>query len=201
MFKHIYTGLEGKMTKKRYAVDYIMKLYEKHLKNKKKMRVDRVVIEDTDILKFAYKSYRKHGEIRCPLCNTLCSHFRMVENKLYPYCFRKSKYMGATFYTFFNIDHINPVSNGGHNGIKNKQLVCERCNQLKADAVDKNFYINKYNKDVAYFDKIFDFIQVKKEYAHIWNIIVKNSKKNYMRLLKKKYDCFDKNGNFNFRGM
>ena len=28
MFKPIYTGLEGKMTKKRYAVDYIMKLYK-----------------------------------------------------------------------------------------------------------------------------------------------------------------------------
>ena len=33
----------------------------------------------------------------------------------------------------FELDHVNPRSNGGHNGITNRMLLCPPCNQLKGN--------------------------------------------------------------------
>jgi len=35
----------------------------------------------------------------------------------------------------FNIDHINPISNGGENNIDNLQLLCRKCNRQKGNKI------------------------------------------------------------------
>ena len=75
--------------------------------NEKAMPKDnqRRVFTRDEVIKTAWQHYKKHG--------ANCAHCSSDED--------------------LDVDHIVPLSRGGHNGLKNRQVLCSRCNSKKGN--------------------------------------------------------------------
>lgn len=115
----------------------------------KRFRInDKIVVKlDSKYLKRLYMLYKISGknEIRCPLCGTKASHFRLVQDiaqtnatNYYFHLYGFSKTKNGTVYMPFNIDHILPKSKGGWNIISNFQATCHTCNIKKGANIETN---------------------------------------------------------------
>ena len=188
--------------RKKYDIDEVMNLYAESLENKTPLFVDGFQIHVTPLFKYAYKTYMKFGEIRCPICKTKASHFRLMKgNCLLAFCFRKSKLKNTTYYTYFNIDHIVPKSKGGSNAEKNKQYSCLICNSLKANFINaKDFSDNEYEQGMKYITEAFQKIGIKQKYRSIFDKCVNKVLKEFSKYWKKRCDKIkDIRNNFNFK--
>ena len=73
------------------------------------------------------KQHRLFVYINCDyMCQSCGLYFEHESN----YDGKKALYNG---YQFLEIDHIKPLSKGGRDTLENKQALCQRCNNAKAD--------------------------------------------------------------------
>lgn len=146
----------------------------------KRFRInDKIVVKlDSKYLKRLYMLYKISGknEIRCPLCGTKASHFRLVQDIAQPnavnyylhlYGFYKTK--NKTVYMPFNIDHILPRSKGGWNIISNFQATCHTCNIKKGANVETNIEDMKQQQ--------FEFLKANAAEGFIQSFLKHSSKK------------------------
>lgn len=189
--KFFYDSRKG-FKRKIYKIEDVMQIYEETIRKGKPMIVDNITLSPTakqrSFLSLVYKEYKKHGEIRCPLCNTKASHFRMLKsgNSLGLFCFRKNN-KHQTYYIPFNIDHIVPKSKQGSNKMFNKQLTCIRCNSLKGNFKVENINEIKeenYKKGLEKFNKVFNPNSFPKHYRFIAEKCIDMIKPVYNKLLE-----------------
>lgn len=189
-FKH-----SGGLYRKKYNIKEVI---EKYLQDKnefqhkgKKFIIDGIEINtNSEHFQFAVETYEKHGEIRCPLCGTKASHFRLVKSnkKFVLFGFRKAENKKVTYYHMFNIDHIVPISKGGSNKKNNKQLVCIRCNRLKANHININeVKKNVYNHIMNVFEKNLNINSFKRNERWIAQSCIDKLKPVFIELISKEY--------------
>ena len=58
------------------------------------------------------------------------------------YCGKDLQRLSDDFYHGYNIDHVLPVSHGGHSGVDNYALSCRACNLIKRDYVSQSSQTN-----------------------------------------------------------